>query len=863
MGIRTTPRVLGERTVMSLVKVFLPARSNPVSGRRRVSSLIAALTILLSSIIACSLGAQDSRVVEGDDDLAAGIQATSIISFTATPSRVYVGEEVTFEASASSTLPSATLHFVIFFDSLLSDKITNNTASPYYETTTTDDPATITAAFTYDHVGNLSGASGTFFVATLYVSDGSETSRTSIAVYVVENTAPLWELSLPPLLQFTVADDEFDGRTLTLDYSFLVVAARDVDNDSLSVTWDFGDGNVSVNETPPALNPVYVRQNHTWVLDIPPGMPVEGDLDVEFAVNVSVSDGNGHTIWKILRLILTVPENESPTISLSSQPSIPPLEPIVIRANVTDPEGDPLVWTFKYGDGVVEVFNTNRTAPNELVQMNVSHTYASIGTYVVVLNVSDALVPNQVYPHNISRSIPITVKANTVPAVSAINVLPDSPEVNLTTGVAVVRFSVQVGDADGDPLTITWDFGDSSDNATNVTSGGTAIFELTQVHNYTSTGTYNLTVVVADAYQNVCVYRVVNISSNNKPPNLVEVSFLHEGDIIQPNQSFELLVVISDPERDPIELFVDFGDDSEPIRVNLTDYTNGTVSFRVNHSYPAVGTYTVTLNFTDNMIGFLEHNKTSERTVVITVEAPNEAPVSAPGADQIVTVGATVTFDGSGSSDADGTIDNYTWEFTYDGVAEELYDESPTFDFDIVGTYTVTLTVTDDDGATDTDTMTVTVQPVAPTNEPPVADAGDDKTVTVGKEVTFDGSGSTDSDGTIVNYTWTFTYDGDTVTLYTASPKLTFEVAGTYTVTLTVTDDDGDTDTDSVKVTVEEDDEKSFLESYGLPLGLAIALIVAALVAFFVLKGRKGGKPEATELEGMSAGEPEPPQEQS
>jgi hypothetical protein len=64
---------------------------------------------------------------------------------------------------------------------------------------------------------------------------------------------------------------------------------------------------------------------------------------------------------------------------------------------------------------------------------------------------------------------------------------------------------------------------------------------------------------------------------------------------------------------------VDFGDGSEQIHVNLTDYINGTVSFRVNHSYPAVGTYTVTLNFTDNKIGVIEikHNKTAERTVVV------------------------------------------------------------------------------------------------------------------------------------------------------------------------------------------------------------------------------------------------------
>lgn len=602
---------------MSIVKPVLPATSRQLGGDRRALLIVTVSTLLLSTLVVCCQEAQNPTALGGDEGLKGSAQAASIISFTATPSRVYVGEEVTFSASASSSLSTPTMHFVLFFDSRLSDKITNNTASPYYETTTTDNPATITTTFTYDHVGNLSGSSGTYFVATLYVNDGSETELMSIAVYVVENTAPSWVLSLPPLRQFTVADEEFDGRTLTLNYSFLVVSLTDPDNDPLTVIWDFGDGNSSTNETLPALSPVYARQNHTWVLDIPPGTPVSGDLDVEFSVNVSASDGNGHTIWKILRLILTVPENESPTISLSSQPSIPPLEPILIRANATDPEGDPLVWTFKYGDGAIEVFKTNKTAPNELVWMNVTHEYESIGTYIVVLNVSDALIPNQVYPHNLSRSITITVKENTAPVVSTVNTYPDSPEINLTTGVSVVRFSIQVGDADGDVLFVTWSFGDHTENATNATSGGTGLYRLVQIHNYTSAGVYNLTIEVTDSYQKVQIYRNVNISSKNKPPNLVEVSFFHEGSIIQPNQTFELLVVISDPERDPIELFLSFGDGTPQIRVNLTDYVNGNVTFRMNYSYPAVGTYKISLTYTDNMIGVLTHNKTSERQVVI------------------------------------------------------------------------------------------------------------------------------------------------------------------------------------------------------------------------------------------------------
>ena len=52
------------------------------------------------------------------------------------------------------------------------------------------------------------------------------------------------------------------------------------------------------------------------------------------------------------------------------------------------------------------------------------------------------------------------------------------------------------------------------------------------------------------------------------------------------------------------------------------------------------------------------------------------------------------------------------------------------------------------------------------------------------------------------------------------------------------------------------EDEKSFIESYGLALGIVIALAIVAMVLFFVLKGRKGGK-APTSMEEVSVGEPE------
>ena len=89
-------------------------------------------------------------------------------------------------------------------------------------------------------------------------------------------------------------------------------------------------------------------------------------------------------------------------------------------------------------------------------------------------------------------------------------------------------------------------------------------------------------------------------------------------------------------------------------------------------------------------------------------------------------------------------------------------------------------------------------------NDKPVADAGDDITVDVGAEVTFDGKGSTDNIG-ITKYTWTFQYTIDKETMTGEEPKFTFTVAGSYVVTLNVSDLEGYWDTDTVKVDVISD----------------------------------------------------------
>ena len=88
-------------------------------------------------------------------------------------------------------------------------------------------------------------------------------------------------------------------------------------------------------------------------------------------------------------------------------------------------------------------------------------------------------------------------------------------------------------------------------------------------------------------------------------------------------------------------------------------------------------------------------------------------------------------------------------------------------------------------------------------NQPPVADAGADRQVTDtddngSEQVTLDGSGSYDPDGSITGYVWK---EGTTQVGTGVSPNVVFNV-GAHTVTLTVTDNDSATDTDNVVINV-------------------------------------------------------------
>ena len=198
------------------------------------------------------------------------------------------------------------------------------------------------------------------------------------------------------------------------------------------------------------------------------------------------------------------------------------------------------------------------------------------------------------------------------------------------------------------------------------------------------------------------------------------------------------------------------------------------------HRFSTPGTYQVTLTVQDN-------NGVSDSTSqMVQVGSLNQSPTAAFAFSPTnPAVGAWVQFDGSTSSDPDGSIAAYSWNF---GDGSNGSGAVAWHQFSSPGTYQVTLTVQDDDGATDSTSHSIMVGTAA---LPPVAAfTYAPSSPTVGQAVLLNGQPSYDPDGSIVTYLWDLDGDGSD-DMSGSLGQVTYQSVGTVLVRLTVIDDDG------------------------------------------------------------------------
>jgi PKD repeat protein len=318
-------------------------------------------------------------------------------------------------------------------------------------------------------------------------------------------------------------------------------------------------------------------------------------------------------------------------------------------------------------------------------------------------------------------------------------------------------------DPDGTIANYAWDFGDGS--------SGTGI---TPWHTYYAAGNYTVTLIVTD---NLGATNSISTNILVYPPNVAPTASF----TTSATSGLAPLVVSfnaassMDGDGTITNYAWDFGDGTTASGPSSTHLVQ-------THTYSAVGIYTAQLTVTDN------YGATGTLSVLISSIGLNQAPVAVVSANPISgTAPLNVAFMGGASSDADGNIVSYAWDFGDGGSA---FGITPSHIYTSPGSYNATLTVTDNQGATGIATVAIAV--AAPNVSPFASFAATPNSGLAPLLVSVNAAASSDPDGSIVSYAWNFG-DGNTATGVTASN--TYASFGNYLITLTVTDNNGATAT--------------------------------------------------------------------
>jgi len=440
----------------------------------------------------------------------------------------------------------------------------------------------------------------------------------------------------------------------------------------------------------------------------------------------------------IFSLTLLVPHaaaSLTPVASFTYTPARPILgDTVVFNASASyDPDGGTIKsYSWDFDDG------TTKTWPDPVIH----HNYTAFRTYNVTLSVTDDKGEKGTTWQSVTvRQYPVARFTYT----------PDRPIASYQ-----VTFNASLSTAEGGTIVnYKWTFGD-----TNVTTVTNPVIN----HVYKTPGTYTVILNVTDSEDlwdtesQLLAVRGIPVARFTYTPArpIKDEPVTFDASLSTPNGG----TIVS--------YFWNFG-----------DLTNGT-GMIVNHTYTAIGDYTVTLTITDSE----DLTNTTQATFKV-----RDYPVAFfEYKPKLPLVNETVTFNATLSTADGGTIVSYTWNFGDGSSPVTEADPITNHVYTAFGTYNVTLTIVDSEDLNDTfmDTIRILIHPVANFTHLPIEPI-------VNGTITFDASASYDPDRSIVSYTWKFG-DGNT-TVNGAVITHVYKAEDVYNVTLTVTDDDGLTDT--------------------------------------------------------------------
>lgn len=354
----------------------------------------------------------------------------------------------------------------------------------------------------------------------------------------------------------------------------------------------------------------------------------------------------------------------------------------------------------------------------------------------------------------------------------------DPLEANFSISCDGLSCSFNGSGSSGDIVSYNWDLGDG-----NHTTGASI------EHDYSEADTYSVTLTVEDGDgESAGTTQSVTVVVPNE----------------EPKASFSIQCVSNSCDFDASNSHDPDGS-IESISWTLGDGATGYGS-EVSHVYQEAGSYVVELTVTDDQ-------ETSDRSSKwVTISMPNEAPTAS---FVFSCTELECSFNATGSSDPDGDITAWNWDFGDGGSAS---GQLQNHNFGSAGTYSVNLSVTDNDGAVDawTRSVQVSVTPPDPDPEPepgpdPEPEPEPEPTSNVSPQAefsyscndldcTFNAEGSSDPDGELSAFNWNF---GDGFSASGSQVDHRFDASGSYTVRLEVTDNEGASDSRNRTVSVE------------------------------------------------------------
>jgi|GEM_PF-469571 len=623
---------------------------------------------------------------------------------------------------------------------------------------------------------------GTYTI-TLTANDGEQVDNSvqTLAREVIVNAAPEPRIA---------ATDFTNNPIVTFDAS----GSTDADQQIEAYEWDFGDGNTSTGSVP----------THTYT------------RHGTYTVTLTVDDGTNvpnsrQSTTHQIRV------NKNPVAQATAPAIVAPGQPIALDASAsTDPDGDPL--RFSWSHNGTEIGSDART----------EYTINQPGQHNLNVTVRDD-TPFEDASDNAS----VTVRVNHAPVIAY-----QMDPVVTAPGQTTIFDATSTYDTDNENLDIRWEFSDgiSLDGASvqrEFGEPGEVYFTIIAddgegLSNSVTTQTGSIRV-----NQEPVLVTETRIRSNDMTVLLdASESYDPDGDNLrytwtlpdgQTRTGSAFRWTAPEPGVHAISLRIDDTEDLSNSRVTerieilinrapvavvdeviesctdqviifsgarsfdpdgdsfqtLWDFGDGNTSNEPNpvHSYADPGRYTASITLDD---GFNE--TPARRQIPVIIEGSPQARIQ--GSEFTVCANSPITFDGSGSTDPNGMIGSYSWDF---GDMNSAVGEKTTHLFTRPGTYRVTLTITGSGTGNcpnisqATALVTVVAAPMAQFEVPSV--------VAPGQTITLDGSQS-ESEDTITSTRWTVRKDGEEVATLTGMRNTyTPQEPGRYEIELVINTD--------------------------------------------------------------------------